>query len=170
MQPTSKLGPILAFAACYSLAACASRPHVIAVQKAQIPPAPRTLMLVVDQGERLPFGIAPEIVADAAGKAGFVTASDASRYRLILTAAFSAPNTGSYTPPDGAARRPIWVTRPDRSLRARFAGGQVLRVTAVLVDGQDNRETWRGTGTLLTRNPQRASELVRHVLARLPRG
>jgi hypothetical protein len=47
----------------------------------------------------------------------------------------------------------------------------VLRVTAVLIDGEDNREVWRGTGTLRTRDPRgAAAQLASEVLARLPHG
>jgi hypothetical protein len=41
----------------------------------------------------------------------------------------------------------------------------------VLIDMQDNREVWRGTGTLRTADPKAAArELMAEVLAQLPRG
>ena len=78
---------------------------------------------------------------------------------------------GSYMPAPDTKAPPIWIARPDRSLRARFARGRVLRVTAVLVDTSISREVWRGTGTLRTADPEGAApDLVGQVLAKLPRG
>jgi len=133
-------------------------------------PAPRTLALALDPGEKLPLGITQDMIDAAAAKAGFVFGAEAPRYRLALTAALGASSAGSYLPPDSPASAPGWVARPDRNWRARFAGGQVLRVTAVLIDGEGNREIWRGTGLLRTRDPGAAPELAREVLAKLPRG
>jgi len=166
----TKLRPILALNACLSLAACASTSHVTAYQEAPISAAPRTLALALDKGEKLPFGIAPDLVAAAATKAGYILGDDAPRYRLALTAALGASKAGSYLPADSKAAPPNWVVRPDRNWRARFAGGHVLRVTAVLIDGVGNREVWRGTGTLRTSDPGQAPELAREVLAKLPQG
>jgi len=74
-------------------------------------------------------------------------------------------------PSDDAEPHLNWVARPDRNWRARFVGGRVLRVTAVLTDSEDNREVWRGTGTLRTSDPEGAApQLVREVLAKLPHG
>ena len=170
MRTKLKLRPILAFTACLGLAACASTSHVTAFQEAPIPASPRTMSLALDKGEQLPIGITREIVTAAAAKAGFAFGDDAARYRLALTAALGASDAGSYLPADGDAARPSWVARPDRNWRVRSAGGHVLRITAVLIDGADNREVWRGTGTLRTSDPQQASELAREVLAKLPHG
>jgi len=161
----------LAAAACVALAACASTSHVTAFQEHQIVAPPRGLTLALDQDEKLPFGIAPELVADAAAKAGFVLGGDAPRYRLALTVAAGASDAGSYLPADEAKARSSWVARPDRSWRTRFAGGHVLRITAVLIDNDGNREVWRGMGTLRTSDPRGAApELAREVLAKLPHG
>jgi len=157
--------------ACIVLVGCASTSHVTAFQERAIVPAPRSLALALDQSERLPFGIAPDLVADAVAKAGFTLSGSQPRYRLALTAAAGRSESGSYSSSDEAKSRPSWVARPDRNWRARFAGGGVLRVTAVLIDSEDNREAWRGTGTLRTSDPGgTAPQLVREVLARLPRG
>src|SRR3569623_385823 len=139
--------------ACAALAGCASTSHVTAFQERPIAPAPRSVALALDQGERLPFGIAPDLVADTAAKAGFVLDLNQPRYRLALTAAAGRSDSGSYLPSDDARRRADWVARPDRNCRSRFAGGRMLRVTAVLIDSEDNREAWRGTGTLRTSAP-----------------
>ena len=170
MRTAPKRLPIQALVACLSLTACASTSHVTAFQEAPIAPAPRTLALALDPGENLPLGITRDVVDAAAGKAGFVLGGDASRYRLALTAALGASDAGSYLPPGNSASAPNWVARPDRNWRARFAGGRVLRVTAVLIDGEGNREIWRGTGLLRTSDPGEAPELAREVLAKLPRG
>jgi len=170
MRTASKLRPTLMLAACCGLAACASRPHVTAFQKAPIPSAPRTVALALDQGEKLPLGISPDLIAAAVDKAGFAFGGNAPRYRLVLAATLGSSGTGSYIPADRAATEPIWVMRPDRSLRARLSRGNVLRVTALLIDGHDNRELWRGTGTLRTSDPGRAPALAREVLAQLPHG
>jgi len=157
--------------ACAALAGCASTTHVTAFQERRIAPAPRSLSLALDQGETLPFGIPQGLVADAAAKAGFTLGDSQSRYRLVLTLATGATDSGSYLPLNGGGPRPNWIARPDRSWRARFAGGRVLRVTAVLIDSEDNREVWRGTGTLRTRDPTGAApQLAHEVLARLPHG
>jgi len=169
-RPNPCLRLFLAAAACAVLAACASTAHVTAFQEHPIAAPPRSLALALDRGEKLPFGIAPELVADATAKAGFILGGDAPRYRLALSAAAGASDAGSYLPTDEAKARPNWVARPDRSWRARFAGGRVLRITAVLIDSDDNREVWRGTGTLRTSDPSGAApELTREVLAKLPR-
>ncbi|HMI20064.1 MAG TPA: DUF4136 domain-containing protein [Sphingomonas sp.] len=166
MRTAPKLRPILTFAACLALTACASTSHVTAFQEAPIPPAPRTLALSLDQGEKLPFGLSFDSVAAAAAHAGFTMQDDNPRYRLALTAAAGSSDAGSYLP----GERPSWVARPDRSWRTRFAKGRVLRVTAVLVDAGANREVWRGTGTLRTADPRAAApELVQQVLAKLPK-
>lgn len=171
MRTVPKLRPILAFAACLALVACASTSHVTAFQEAPIPPAPRTLALALDRGEKLPFGLSSDAVAAATAHAGFTTREDAPRYRLALTAAAGSSDTGSYLPDAEDRAHPRWVARPDRSWRTRFAKGRVLRVTAVLVDGDANREVWRGTGTLRTADPRGAApELVEEVLAKLPKG
>lgn len=157
--------------ACAALAGCASTSHVTAFQEYRIAPPPRSLALALDQGERLPFGIAPELIADAAAKAGFVLGGGQPRYRLALSAAAGASDSGSYLSGNDTTPHPSWVARPDRSWRARFAGGHVLRITAVVIDGDGNREVWRGTGTLRTSNPEGAApQLVREVLAKLPHG
>jgi hypothetical protein len=167
MRTTPKFRPILAFAACLGLAACASTSHVTAFQEAAIPPAPRTLALALDQGEKLPFGLSADRVTAAATQAGFTMQDDRPGYRLALTAAAGSSDAGSYFP----GERPSWVARPDRSWRAHFVKGRVLRVTAVLVDAGANREVWRGTGTLRTADPRAAAPaLVEEVLAKLPKG
>lgn len=167
-HPNPRLRPLAAIAACAMLAACASTSHVTAYQERGIAPAPRGLKLALDPGETLPFGITPASVVAAAGKAGFVIGGDSPRYRLVLTAAAGASDVGSYLP---AGENKSWVARPDRNWRARFAGKRMLRVTAVLIDGEDNREVWRGTGTLRTRDPNdAAAQLASEVLARLPHG
>ena len=163
--------PPLAAVACVALAACASAPHITAFQEHQIVAPPRGMALALDQDEKLPFGIAPDLVADAATKAGFILGGDAPRYRLALTAAAGASDAGSYLPADETKARANWVARSDHSWRARFAGGRVLRITAVLIDSDGNREVWRGTGTLRTSDPRGAApELTREVLAKLPHG
>lgn len=155
--------------ACAVLSACTSTSHVSAYQERRIAAAPRSLALALDPGESLPFGIAPAVVARAAADAGFVLGSNTPRYRLALSAASGASDAGSYLPADRAVHN--WVARPDRNWRARFADGRVLRITAVLIDGEDNREVWRGTGTLRTRDPAAAApQLAREVLAKLPHG
>jgi hypothetical protein len=170
MRTVQTLRPILAFAACLNLAACASTSHVTAFQEAPIPSAPRTLALALDQDETLPFGLSSETVAASAARAGFTMQRDNPRYRLVLTAAAGSSDAGSYLPAAEASARPNWVARPDRSWRARFEKGRVLRVTAVLVDASTNREVWRGTGTLRTSDPRAAArELTDEVLAKLPR-
>jgi len=168
MRTVPKLRPILALNACLGLAACASAPHVTAFQEAPIPTAPRTLSLALDQGEKLPFGIAPDMVAAAAARAGFVLSGETPRYRLALSGALGASKVGSYLPAGDGTARPNWVARPDHNWRAIFAGGRMLRITAVLIDGIGNREIWRGTGTLRTSDPGQAPELARDVLAKLP--
>ena len=171
MLTAPKLRPILAFAACLALTACASTSHVSAFQEAPIPPAPRTLALALDQDEQLPFGLSSDAVAAAAARAGFTMQGDGPRYRLALTAAAGSSDAGSYLPGAEVGARPNWVARPDRSWRTRFARGRVLRVTAVLIDTSTNREVWRGTGTLRTAEPKTAAvELVAEVLAKLPKG
>jgi hypothetical protein len=118
----------------------------------------------------LPFSIALGAVADAAKKAGFTITAENPRYRLILTAAAETADAGSYIPPTEARASRFWVARPDHSLRARFAGNHILRVTAVLIDTPANREVWRGTGTLRTSHPEAsAPALSSEILARLPR-
>ena len=170
MRTAPKLRSILALAACVGLVACASTPHVTAFQEGPITAAPRTLSLALDRDEKLPFGIAPDMVAAAAAEAGFTLGDDKPRYRLAITAAMGPSGAGSYLPTENKAARPNWVARPDHSLRARFLGGRVLRVTVVLIDGASNHEIWRGTGTLRTSDPQQASELAREVLNKLPYG
>lgn len=151
-------------------AGCASTSHVTAFQEATLAPAPRSLTLATDPGEPFPFGISAEQVARAATRAGF-TVSDHARYRLALTAAIGAAVAGSYVPAEKPENAPNWLARPDRGWRARIAGGRLLRVNAVLIDLADNREVWRGTGTLRTSNPATAApELVDEVLAKLPAG
>lgn len=155
--------------ACGMLASCASTSHVTAFQERQIAAAPRSLGLALDRGESLPFGIAPNTIATAAAKAGFMMEASAPRYRLAITAAAGAADAGSYLPATGSGTQ-SWVARPDRHWRARFAGGRVLRVTAILIDSDDNREVWRGTGTLRTSDPQQAAaQLANEVLAKLPK-
>jgi hypothetical protein len=167
MRTTPKLRPILAFAACFTLTACASTSHVTAFQEALIPSAPRTLTLALDSGEKLPFGLSSDAVAAAAARAGFTMQRDDPHYRLALTAAAGSSDAGSYLP----GERPSWVQRPDRSWRAHFVKGRVLRVTAVLIEADANREVWRGTGTLRTAHPETAAPaLVEEVLAKLPKG
>jgi len=154
-----------------ALAGCASTPHVTAFQEHPIVAAPRSLTLAIVQDEKLPFGIAPDLVAEAAAKAGFALGGEASRYRLMLAAAAGASDAGSYLPGQDGSARSSWIARPDRNWRARFAGGHVLRITAVLIDSAANREVWRGTGTLRTSDPRAAApELAREVLAKLPLG
>jgi hypothetical protein len=162
---------LIAPVACAMVSACASTSHVMAFQEYQMLPAPRSLTIALDQGESLPFGITPDTVAAAAARAGFVLSEDAPRYRLALSAAAGTSDAGSYLPGAEAKANPSWVARPDRNWRARFAGGRVLRITAVLIDSDGNREVWRGTGTLRTSNPATAApELAREVLAKLPHG
>ena len=166
-----RVRPLLVLLASTVLGACASTSHVTAFQERPVQAPPRRVALALDQGETLPFGIAPDLIADMAARAGFELSSDAPRYRLALTGAMGATDAGSYLPAANGAPRPSWVARPDRNWRARFAGGHVLRITAVLIDVGDNREVWRGTGTLRTSDPRgTAPELVREVLARLPHG
>jgi hypothetical protein len=157
--------------ACLLLAACASTSHVTAFQEAPLAPTPRVLTLALQDGESLPFGITADAVAAAAAGAGYVLGGDHPRYRLALTAASGASDSASYLPGAQDKASHNWVARSDRSWRARFAGGRVLRVSAVLIDMQDNREVWRGTGTLRTADPKAAArELMAEVLAQLPRG
>jgi hypothetical protein len=153
-------------AACCVLAGCASAPHITAVQQAPIAAPPRSIAFEQDA---LPFGITPAAVAGAAARAGFVLNDAKPQYRLALTAAAGSSRAGSYVPPASGDGRTDWLQRPDRSLRARFAGGRVLRVTAVLVDTSSDREVWRGTGLQRTADPKAtAPELVDQVLAKLP--
>jgi hypothetical protein len=153
-------------AACFALAGCASAPHVTAIQQAPIAAPPRSIAFEQDA---LPFGITSAAVAGAAARAGFVLSDAGPQYRLALTAAAGSSRAGSYVPPASGDGRADWLQRPDRSLRARFAGGHVLRVTAVLVDTSSNREVWRGTGLQRTADPKAAApELVDQVLAKLP--
>ena len=172
MRKRASVSRSVALAACFGLGACASTSHITTYQEATLASPPRVLALALDQGEALPFGIARDLVAEAAARAGFVICGEASaRYRLLLTAAAGYSDMGSYLPPLETKAQPIWIARPDRSLRARFARGRVLRVTAVLIDTSMNREVWRGTGTLRTADPKGAApELVSQVLAKLPRG
>jgi len=129
------------------------------------------MALALDEGETLPLGITPELVGNEVEKAGFVLGGGAPRYRLTLTAAAGALKTGSYLPTEESRTKRNWIARPNRSLRARLAGGQMLRITAVLIDGESNKEVWRGTGTLRTHDPRSAaSGLARDVLAKLPHG
>ncbi len=153
------------------LGGCASTSHVTAFQEHPIDPAPRNLTLALDQGETLPFGIPPDRIAEAAAKAGFAVGGEAARYRLALSAAVAASDAGSYLPGEDSKARSNWVARPDRNWRVRFAGGHVLRITAVLIDSAANREVWRGTGTLRTSDPHAAApDLASEVLAKLPHG
>jgi len=129
------------------------------------------MALALDEGETLPLGITPELVGNEVEKAGFVLGGGAPRYRLALTAAAGALKTGSYLPAEESRTKQNWIARPNRSLRARLAGGQMLRITAVLIEGESNKEVWRGTGTLRTRDPRSAAPgLARDVLAKLPHG
>lgn len=156
---------------CMALAGCASTSHVTAFQEHPIDAAPHSLTLALDQNEKLPFGITPDLVAEASAKAGFALGGEAPRYRITLTAAQGVSDAGSYLPGDDTKARSNWVARPDRNWRARVAGGHVLRITAILTDNAANREVWRGTGTLRTGDPRGAApELAREVLAKLPRG
>jgi hypothetical protein len=170
-RSTLRFMGMLAPVAGAALTGCASTSHVTAYQEHAIVPAPLSLTLALDQGETLPFGIAPDTVAAAAAKAGFVLGEEAPRYRLALSAAAGGSDAGSYLPGAEAKAHPSWVARPDRNWRVRFAGGRVLRITAVLIDSDGNREVWRGTGTLRTSDPGAAApELAREVLAKLPHG
>ena len=165
---SSRLRIGLVLATCLALAACASAPHVTAIQQAPIAAPPRSIAFEQDA---LPFGITPAAVAGAAARAGFVLHDTHPQYRLALAAAAGSSGAGSYVPPASGDGRADWLQRPDHSLRARFAGGRVLRVTAVLVDTSSNREVWRGVGLQRTADPKAtASELVDAVLAKLPHG
>ena len=169
MPPRFRVVSILG--ACLLLAACASTSHVTAFQEATLAPIPRVFTLALQDGERLPFGLTPDAVAAAAADAGYALTGDHPRYRLELTAASGASDSASYLPGAQDNASPNWVARSDRSWRARLAGGRILRVSAVLIDTQDNREVWRGTGTLRTADPKAAApQLVAEVLAKLPRG
>lgn len=173
MSARPKLGfrPTFLLLACCALAGCASTSHVTAFQERPIAPAPRSLALALDRGESLPLGVAPDLIAGTAAKAGFGLSTSKPRYWLALSAATGATKSGSYLPSDDAEPHLNWVARPDRNWRARLVGGRVLRVTAVLTDSEDNREVWRGTGTLRTSDPEGAApQLVREVLAKLPHG
>jgi hypothetical protein len=172
MRKQASVSRNLALAACFGLGACANTSHITTYQEATIASPPRRLLLALDQGEALPFGISRDAIAERAARAGFVISGEASaRYSLSLTAAAGYSDMGSYVPAPDTKAPPIWIARPGRSLRARFARGLVLRVTAVLVDTSMSREVWRGTGTLRTADPKGAApELVGQVLAKLPRG
>jgi len=156
---------------CLLLAACASDSHVVAFQEAPIAAPRRVVTLALQGGETLPFGISSERIAVAVGRAGFVLRDDRPGYRLALTAASGRSEAGDYLPETQGNAPRAWVARPDRHWRTRFAGGHILRVSAVLIDMADNREVWRGTATLPTRDPKTAApELVDELLAKLPRG
>jgi hypothetical protein len=160
---------VVGLSSCLALAACASTSHIIAFQEAPLTAAPRTLAL--DHEEALPFGIEPNRVLAAATRAGYRSDGEHPRYRLAVSAAAGSPNSGSYLPHGDDEHLHTWIARPDHSLRARFAHGSVLRVNAVLIDLENDREVWRGTGTLHTSRPEAAaSELTDEVLAQLPRG
>jgi len=160
-----------ALLACMLLAACASNSHVTAVQEAPLTPSPRAMTLALQSGETLPFGITSQRILEAAARAGYEMRDDHAHYRLSLTAALGAARSGSYLPGPQSNAPQSWIARPDHSLRTRFAGGRILRVNAVLIDLQNNREVWRGTGTLRTADANgNAPELVDEVLAKLPRG
>lgn len=164
-SPRSLIAPVLTIA--LSLAGCADKVHLTAVQKATAT-APRTIAL--DQSNTLSFGITPTAITAAVTRAGFAVASPNARYQLALTAAAGPARAGSYALPGDGRGSPIWVAHPDKSLRARLTGGQILRVTAVLIDASSNSEVWRGTGLLRTADPGRdAPELVDKLLAKLPR-
>ena len=165
-SPRSLIAPVLTIA--LALTGCADKAHLTAVQKAPIARTPRTIAL--DQSKTPPFGIAPAAVSAAVKRAGFAIGVPNARYQLALTAAAGPARAGSYVLPGDGGGSPIWVARPDNSLRARLTGGQILRVTAVLVDASSNSEVWRGTGLLRTADPGRdAPELVDKLLAKLPR-
>jgi hypothetical protein len=119
--------------------------------------------------EVLPFAIRRERVESALARAGFESGAPA-RYRLLLSAAAGSSRTGSFVP--GTDKIPDqWIGRPDHSLAGRIFPGNMLRVTAILVDSTTNHEVWRGTGTLRTADPAAtAPQLVDQVLAKLPRG
>lgn len=168
-RPILRFHLMLATLGCVTLAGCASTSHVTAFQEHSIDAPPRSLTLALDRDEKLPFGIAPDLVAEAAAKAGFTLGGETPRYRLALTAAANASGAGSYLPREDSTARSSWIARPDRNWRARFTGGHVLRITAVLIDNAANREVWRGTGTLRTSDPRAAApELAGEVLAKLP--
>lgn len=157
--------------ACLLVGACASNSHVTAFQEAPIASGAHAVTLALQDGENLPFGVTPERIAQTVGRAGYEVRDDHALYRLALTAASGAADSGSYLPGAQDSLSHRWVGRPDRSWRARFAGGRILRVSAVLIDMQDNREVWRGTATLRTADPKAAApELLDEVLAKLPRG
>jgi len=160
-----------ALSACILLTGCASDSHVSAFQEAPIAASPRALTLALQDGERLPFGIGADRIAAAAARAGFELREDRPSYRLTVTAAEGASDAGTYLPATRADSSHSWVARPHRDWRTRFAGGRVLRVSAVLIDMADNREVWRGTATRATADPSAAApELVDELLAKLPRG
>lgn len=154
---------------CAGLAGCASTPHIATLQSAAIVPAPPTASLSIDMAEVLPFAIRRERVESALARAGFESGAPA-RYRLLLSAAAGSSRTGSFVP--GTDKIPDqWIGRPDHSLAGRIFPGNMLRVTAILVDSTTNHEVWRGTGTLRTADPAAtAPQLVDQVLAKLPRG
>jgi len=165
-SPRSLIAPVLTIA--LALAGCADKMHLTAVQKAPIAATPRTIAL--DQRQTPPFGITATAITAAVTRAGFTIGSPTARYQLALTAAAGPARAGSYVLPGDGSGSPIWVGRPDKSLRARLTGGEILRVTAVLIDASSNSEVWRGTGLLRTADPARdAPELVDKLLARLPR-
>lgn len=155
-------------APCVALTACASAPHIVAVQSAAIAPTNRGTSITIDAKEMLPFTISRERVEAAMVRAGFGQEGNI-RYRLLLSAGSGSSRTGSFIP--GAGKIPdIWVGRPDRSLAGRIFPGHMLRVSAVLVDSATNREVWRGSGTLRTADPASAApQLLDRILARLPR-
>jgi hypothetical protein len=165
-SPRSRIAPVLTV--CLVLAGCADTARVTSIQKAPIATTPRTVAL--DQSKALSFGVAPTAVTAAAMRAGFAIGTASPRYQLALTAAVGPSRAGSYVPPGDAGVPPIWIAHPDKSLRARLTGGQILRVTAVLIEASSNREVWRGTGLLRTSDPKAdAPELVDKILAKLPR-
>jgi len=169
--PNHRVRLLLAAFMFAALAGCANAPRITVLLERPILAPPRAMALALDEGETLPLGITPELVGNEVEKAGFVLGGGAPRYRLTLTAAAGALKTGSYLPTEESKTKRNWIARPNRSLRARLAGGQMLRITAVLIDGESNKEVWRGTGTLRTHDPRSAaSGLARDVLAKLPHG
>jgi hypothetical protein len=161
----------LSIGSCVVLGACAATPRIQTVQRAPIGAVPHAATFTPDEGESLPFGISRARVEARLTRAGFAAQGSDAPYRLLLSVSAGSSRSGSFVPDGIEKSSRIWVGRPDRSLAGRIFPGDMMRVTAVLLDRATNREVWRSSGTLRTADPVGAApRLIDAVLAQLPHG
>jgi len=168
-QAPSWLRVATLLAACMVLNACADTPHIKVVQTAPI--NSRASGVVIDATGAVGIHVDKQAIAAAVTRAGFAPRDEGARYRLVVAAAIGSPRIGSFVPSDAPGTSPDWIAVPDHRLRARWIRGAVLRITVVLMDVASNREVWRGTGSIKTKEPDAmAPRLLDQILAGLPRG